>query len=54
MAGLSVAEAEDKEIAEAVFTVPDVIDGRGDPKFIAVGNPESEDPVFGGTSFCKC
>ena len=50
LAGLSVAHAEDKEVAEAVFGVLDVIDGRGHPKFIAEGNPESEDLVFAGTS----
>ena len=51
LAGFSVSHAEDEEVAEAVFGILDVIDGRGDPKFIAEGNPESEDLVFGGTSF---
>ena len=51
MAGFSVAHAKDEDVAEAVFGVLEVIDGSGHPKFIAEGNPESEDLVLGGTSF---
>ena len=51
MAGLAEPHSEDKEVAEAVFGVLDVIDGSGDPKFIAEGDPEGKDLVLGGTSF---
>ena len=54
MAGLPEAVTEDEKVTEPVFTVGDVTEGRGGAKLITEGNPESEDLVFGGTSFDTC
>ena len=52
LAGLSVAETEDEEVTEALVGVVDVMEGTGDPKFSAEGQPLSKDLVVGGTSLC--
>jgi hypothetical protein len=52
--GLSVAEAEDQEVAELVLAGRDVREVRGVVVFLAEGGPSPEDGVVGLACFPGC
>ena len=54
MAGLSVAESKDQEVAQSRLLIGDVIEGNGHAEVPAEVGPHLEDILLGATSLGSC